>query len=81
MPKFEGWMAPARRVTVWRFRALDLPDKPPMMVLWPAHGVQPRDMSWGYVETPSGRVHIQDGDVIFEFGDGLCTVVHRRDRE
>lgn len=35
------------------------------MKSWPdENGVQPRDMSWGYIETQAGRKHIHIGDWI-----------------
>lgn len=33
--------------------------------LWPdENGAQPRDMSWGYINTLEGRMHVQHGDWI-----------------
>ncbi len=33
--------------------------------LWPDEdGLQPRDMSWGYIDTLEGRMHVQSGDWI-----------------
>lgn len=44
------------------------PEKHPVpegVVLWhDTGGAAPRDMSWGYVQTPSGAVHIHHGDWI-----------------
>lgn len=32
---------------------------------WPdERGVQPHDMSWGYIMTPEGKIHVQSGDCI-----------------
>lgn len=32
---------------------------------WPdAKGIQPRDMSWGYIQTLEGQMHVQSGDWI-----------------
>lgn len=32
---------------------------------WPdGYGVVPRDMSWGYIDTLEGRMHVQAGDWI-----------------
>lgn len=32
---------------------------------WPdKNGLQPRDMSWGYIDTLEGRMHVQHGDWI-----------------
>jgi hypothetical protein len=32
---------------------------------WPdEHGIQPRDMSWGYINTLEGKHHVQAGDWI-----------------
>lgn len=31
---------------------------------WKEAGYQPRDMSWGYIETPSGKKHVMAGDWI-----------------
>lgn len=30
---------------------------------------QPRDMSWGFVNTPKGKIHVQAGDVIITMTD------------
>lgn len=41
------------------------PDVPEGMRLWPdERGVQPKDMSWGYVDTPKGRAHVHAWDFI-----------------
>lgn len=42
------------------------PDYTPAgMKLWPDEkGYQPRDMSWGYIDTLEGRMHVQHGDWI-----------------
>lgn len=37
---------------------------PDGIVSWGSAGYQPRDMSWGYLETTQGRVHVQAGDWI-----------------
>lgn len=43
---------------------------------WPdERGIQPRDGSWGYIETLEGRTHIMVGDYIITSADGkksLC---------
>jgi len=44
-----------------------IPDQPipDGMKLWPdENGVQPRDMSFGFIETLEGRMHVQAGDWI-----------------
>lgn len=34
---------------------------------WPdEHGTQPRDMSWGYIQTLEGQMHVQSGDWIIK---------------
>lgn len=43
-------------------KAFKVPDG---VKLWPdEHGVQPRDMSWGYIDTLEGRMHVTAGDWI-----------------
>lgn len=43
------------------------PHYPPGMKPWPdENGAQPRDMSWGYVDTLEGRVHVQAYDWIIK---------------
>lgn len=38
---------------------------------WPdINGFTARDMSWGYVDTPEGRKHVQESDWIITDGDG-----------
>lgn len=37
---------------------------PAGMVSWKEAGYQPRDMSWGYIETPEGKKHVMVGDWI-----------------
>lgn len=38
---------------------------PDIVHAWPDEkGVQPRDMSWGYMETLEGRFHVMQGDWI-----------------
>lgn len=37
---------------------------PPNVVSWSTEQVRPRDMSWGYIQTKSGREHIMAGDWI-----------------
>jgi hypothetical protein len=38
---------------------------PEGMKLWPdEQGNAPRDMSWGYIDTLEGRMHVQHGDWI-----------------
>lgn len=38
---------------------------PEGMKLWPdERGDSPRDMSWGYIDTLEGRMHVQHGDWI-----------------
>lgn len=46
--------------------ALKRGESPPEgMRLWPDdNGMQPRDASWGYVDTAHGRVHVWHGDWI-----------------
>lgn len=29
---------------------------------WSSAGYQPRDCSWGYIQTPEGTKHVQNGD-------------------
>ena len=46
-----------------------LADTTPMqvpdgMTLWRDTHVVPRDMSWGFIETLEGRMHVQHGDWI-----------------
>lgn len=43
---------------------------PDGIVPWKNAGYQPRDMSWGYVETPQGRVHVQTDDWIITNAQG-----------
>jgi len=48
-----------------QFRVDVLPHIPAGMKLWPdEHGAQPRDMSYGYIDTLEGRMHVQHGDWI-----------------
>jgi len=37
---------------------------PDGVIEWPLDGSQPRDMSWGYIETLEGRMHVIAGDWI-----------------
>ena len=42
--------------------AFDVPDG---VHLWPdERGFQPRDMSWGFIDTLEGRMHVMAGDWI-----------------
>jgi len=46
---------------VWPARVTPWPDE---------HGLQPRDMSWGYIDTHDGRMSVQVGDYIVTDADG-----------
>lgn len=37
---------------------------PDGVIPWPEDGLQPRDMSWGYIDTLEGKMHVIAGDWI-----------------
>ena|ERR1700676_615592 len=52
---------------------------------WSEKGVQPRDMSWGYIERPGGDIHVMAGDwilvnaqgYVFTCSDDLFRVLYK----
>jgi hypothetical protein len=48
------------------------------MKSWPKNGYQPRDTSWGYVETLKGDAHVRVGDWIVIGAAGNKLVVSDR---
>lgn len=48
---------------------------PAGMKSWPKNGYQPRDTSWGYVETPKGDAHVCVGDWIVIGATGIKCVL------
>ena len=44
---------------------------PPELIPWPdENGKRPRDMSFGYIDTPEGRKNVRISDWIITDGDG-----------
>jgi hypothetical protein len=39
---------------------------PECVIPWPENGVRPRDMSWGYIKTLEGDMHVIAGDWIIK---------------
>lgn len=50
---------------------------PDGIVSWDSVGYKPRDMSWGYIDTLSGRVHVMAGDWIVTDAGGHKRVEKR----
>lgn len=49
---------------------------PALVEPWPDEkGLQPRDMSWGYVDLAMGRYHIQEGDWIVTWPNSDVTIM------
>lgn len=43
---------------------------PECIIPWDAGGYAPRDMSWGYINTPEARRNVQSGDWIITYLSG-----------
>jgi hypothetical protein len=39
---------------------------PECVIPWPENGARPRDMSWGYIKTLEGNMHVIAGDWIIK---------------
>jgi hypothetical protein len=49
---------------------------PEGVIPWSNDGTQPRDMSWGYIDTPEGRGNVIAGDWIITAEDGSRHLHH-----